>query len=262
MPCKICRAPADYFDAVDFAKNCCELAGVVLPRTGRTVTYLRCGACGFIFTTYCDAFTPVDFAREIYNDDYARVDPLYRSIRPAANARLLREVLADAWGLAAPPRLLDYGAGAGVIAGLLGDRAVVRSYDPFSAEHAARPEARSEIVFSAEVIEHVTDPLATLGAMRDLLAPGGMILFSTMMAPADVAVVRAAWWYISPRNGHVSIYTHRALEVACAQTALRYTPLSVEWHLAEHRDAPCAVLDRAALGAIVARLPTGFVVVE
>jgi SAM-dependent methyltransferase len=261
MHCKICRAPAAPFDAVDFAKNCCEPAGLVLPRTGRTVTYYRCADCGFIFTTFCDGFSPEDFAREIYNDGYARVDPLYRSIRPEANARLLREVIADACGFAAPPRLLDHGAGSGALARLLGDRAAVHSYDPFSAGLAAPPAGRFEVVFSAEVIEHVTRSLDALAAMRDLLAPGGVMLFSTMVPPPDIAEVRAAWWYISPRNGHISIYTHRALELACAQSALRYTALSVEWHLAEHRDAPCAALDRAALHAIVARLPTGFIVV-
>ena len=261
MNCKICRAPAAPFDAVDFAKNCCEPAGLVLPRTGRTVTYYRCGACGFIFTTFCDAFTHEDFAREIYNDDYARVDPLYRSIRPESNARLLREVLDGACDLGARPRVLDYGAGSGVVARRLDDRAAVRGYDPFSAGHAASPAGCFALVFCAEVVEHVTDPLATFAEMRELLAPGGVMLFSTMVPPADIEEVRAAWWYLSPRNGHVSIYTHRALEFACARAGLRYTALSAEWHLTEHRDAPCASLDRAALGAIIDRLPTGFIVV-
>ncbi|MDB4931780.1 MAG: hypothetical protein JWM10_4264, partial [Myxococcaceae bacterium] len=223
--------------------------------------YHRCGACGFLFTTFCDGFSPDDFAREIYNDDYARVDPLYRSFRPEANARLLREVIADACAFAARPRLLDYGAGSGALARGLGDRAEVRSYDPFSAGLAAPPAGRFELVFAAEVVEHVVDPLATFAAMRELLAPGGLMLFSTMVQPADIAEVRAAWWYVSPRNGHVSIYTHRALALACAAAGLRYAALSAEWHLAEHRDAPCAALDRGALGAIVARLPTGFIVV-
>jgi SAM-dependent methyltransferase len=194
MHCKICRAPAALFDAVDFAKNCCEPAGLVLPRTGRTVAYHRCGACGFIFTTFCDAFTPEDFAREIYNDDYARVDPLYRSIRPEGNARLLREVVDGACDLGARPRVLDYGAGSGVLARLLGDRAEVRSYDPFSAGLAAPPEGRFALVFSAEVVEHVTDPLAAFAAVRDLLAPGGMALFSTTVPPPDIEEVR-------PRGG-------------------------------------------------------------
>jgi hypothetical protein len=57
----------------------------------------------------------------------------------------------------------------------------------------------------------------------------------------------------------VSIFTRAALAAACAQIGLRYTPLSDEWHLAEHADAPGARIDRAALLAIVARLPTGFV---
>lgn len=263
VPCKICQADAPVFDAVDAAKNCCEPMGLFLPPTGTLVTYHRCVACGFVFTRWCDGFTDADFRREIYNDGYAQVDPLYREIRPQGSARLLREVFADACRFAAPPRLLDYGAGSGVLASLLGELARTASYDPFSASAAlaARPAGRFEVVFSSEVIEHVTRPLETLAAMGELLLPGGFLLFSTMVTPRDIESVRAGWWYISPRNGHVSIFTPAALAAACAQTRLRYTALSDEWHLAEHRDAPCEALDRAALHAIVGRLPTGFITV-
>lgn len=259
--CKICRADAPVFDTVDAAKSCCEPMGLVLPRTGTRVTYHRCGSCAFVFTTWCDDFTAEDFRREIYNDGYQQVDPLYREIRPRASARLLRAVFADACRFDAPPTLLDYGAGAATLGALLGDAAVTRSYDPFSREFGDAPDARHDVVFASEVLEHVTRPAETLAAMRDLLRPGGLLLFSTMVPPADIDTVRASWWYISPRNGHVSIYTHRALDAACAQVGLRYTALSDEWHMAEHIDAPCERLDRDALRAIIGRLPTGFVVV-
>lgn len=259
--CKICRAEAPVFDTVDAAKSCCEPMGLVLPPTGTLVTYHRCGACGFVFTAWCDGFSDEDFRREIYNEGYAQVDPLYLDIRPQGNARLLRQVFSEACRFEVPPRVLDYGAGSGALAALLGDAAVTRSFDPFSREHAfaARPVGRYDVVFSSEVIEHVTRPVETLAAMRDLTLPGGFMLFSTMVTPPDIEVVRASWWYISPRNGHVSIFTRAALDAACAQIGLRYTPLSDEWHLAEHADAPGARIDRAALLAIVARLPTGFV---
>ncbi len=189
------------------------------------------------------------------------MDPLYREVRPRASARLLREVFADACRFTEPPRLVDYGAGSGVVASLLGEAARTTSFDPFSSapELAARPAGRFDVVFACEVIEHLTRPHEALAAMRDLLLPGGFVLFSTMVTPRDIEVVRASWWYISPRNGHVSIFTHAALGLACARADLRFTALSDEWHLAEHRDAPCEALDRGALLAIIGRLPTGFV---
>lgn len=261
--CKVCNAEAPEFDTVDAAKSCCEEMGLVLPRTGTRVVYYRCPACGFVFTTWCDGFSSDDFRREIYNDGYEQVDPLYPEIRPRASARLLREVFAEACAFSDPPTVLDYGAGAGTLAALLGDAAHTRSFDPFSRDQAfaARPDARYDVVFASEVIEHVTQPAATLAAMRDLLLPGGMLLFSTMVTPSDIESVKASWWYISPRNGHVSIFTHSALDVVCEAVGLRYTALSDEWHLAEHRDAPSERLDRDALRAIIARLPTGFVTV-
>lgn len=258
-PCKVCDAPSPVFDAVDAAKNCGEEVGLVLPRTGTAVTYHRCPACGLVFTTWCDAFSPSDFAREIYNEGYAVVDPLYATIRPEANARMLREVLSRALRFGGTPRLLDYGSGSGALARALGDVAEARGYDPFSAADADPPAGTFDVVFSSEVLEHVTRPVACLAAMRDLLRPGGAMLFSTMVQPPDIEVVRGGWWYVAPRNGHVTIFTRAALDAACARAGLRYAALSAEWHLAERDGAPCAELDRAALAAIVAALPTGFV---
>ena len=259
VACKVCGDPADLFDVVDFSKNCCEPMGLVLPHTGRDVAYHRCARCGFIFTLFCDGFTAADFAREIYNADYLRVDPLYPSIRPTANAAFVRRVLADACRFPDAPRLVDFGAGSGTMAALLGASATVTSFDPFTAAFSEAPEGVFDVVFASEVLEHVTAPLATMNAMRDLLRPGGVMLFSTMVPPADIAATRAAWWYLSPRNGHVSVYAHASLARLCAQAGLRYTPLSDEWHAAEHLAAPCAHLDRARLLALTATLPTGFI---
>lgn len=260
-PCKICCAEAPVFDVVDAAKNCCEEMGLVLPRSGTLVTYHRCPACGFVFTRWCDGFTDEDFRREIYNDGYTEVDPLYLDLRPRSSARLLRQVFAEACRFGAPPRVVDYGAGSGLLAELLGDAAVTRSFDPFSRDSAlaARPPGRHDVLFASEVIEHVTQPVETLAAMRELLRPGGFVLFSTMVTPPDIEVLRASWWYISPRNGHVSVFSRAALDAACTRAGLRYTPLGDEWHLAERADAPCDALDRAALLAIIAKLPTGFI---
>jgi hypothetical protein len=53
-----------------------------------------------------------------------------------------------------------------------------------------------------------------------LLAPGGCIVFSQPLQPADIAVVRGSWWYIGPRNGHASIFTADALAGLAADCGL------------------------------------------
>ena len=43
---------------------------------------------------------------------------------------------------------------------------------------------------------------ACLADMASFLAPGGAIVFSQPLQPADIETIRGAWWYVAPRNGH------------------------------------------------------------
>lgn len=258
--CKVCEATAEPFAEVDFAKSCADGAGAVFPRDGRAVRYDRCVGCGLVFTRFFDAYTPDDFRREVYNDAYLLADPLYPALRPARNAAFLRAVLREACDSPGAPSLLDYGAGAALLTAALGPLAAVRTWDPFSGAAASSPpDGVFDVVFASEVLEHVTRPRDTLRALRDLLAPGGFVLFSTALTPPDLDALGGSWWYLAPRNGHVTLYTAEALAAGCAQAGLGYTRLSAEWHLAQHRDAPCATLDLSALQRLVDGLPVGFV---
>src|SRR5438067_1688909 len=77
LPCKICSAPAPFFDIVDFNKGagCNYRYGP----SGIPVIWHRCSACGFLFTPFFDDWTSEDFKRFIYNDDYDIIDPDYAS---------------------------------------------------------------------------------------------------------------------------------------------------------------------------------------
>lgn len=256
--CKVCGGEAPFFDVVDAAKSCGEPMGRVLPRTGTEVVFSRCVGCGLMFTRWADAFTDEDFRREIYNERYVEVDPLYPSIRPRASAAMLGEVFSRAWRLDAP-RVLDYGAGSGSLAARLGPGVRTTSWDPFSLRHEAPPEGGFDLVFACEVLEHSTDPLGTLRGLGGFVRPGGLVLFSTTVQPPDIATRRAGWWYASPRNGHVTLFTREALRRGCDAAGLAYASLSDEWHLAERRDAPCAAINRAALQDVVDEMPSGYV---
>ncbi|MBN8908399.1 MAG: class I SAM-dependent methyltransferase, partial [Rhodospirillales bacterium] len=87
----------------------------------------------------------------------------------------------------------------------------VTSYDPFSSPE--RPTGRFDIITSFEVIEHTPDPLGTFADMRSLLHDDGCIIVSQTLQPADILSIRGSWWYLAPRNGHVSTYTEECLEV-------------------------------------------------
>lgn len=208
-PCKCCGTAAVLSGVVDFFKNC---AGIRLPLalSGIPIYYYRCMACRFLFTTAFDAFTKEEFARHVYNREYLLVDPEYPRIRPQSNAEFLTRLFAND----KPLRLLDYGGGEGLLAELLRFAGFphAETYDPFVPCHSTRPDNRYDLITCFEVAEHSTDPAATFADMSRLLATTGLILFSTLLQPADIDQQGLGWWYAGPRNGHVSLHTKESLE--------------------------------------------------
>jgi 2-polyprenyl-6-hydroxyphenyl methylase/3-demethylubiquinone-9 3-methyltransferase len=215
-PCKICGAPGQFFDVVDFNKCCSEQEPYVFGCAGIPVEYLRCARCDFVFTTFFDDWTPDEFARFVYNEDYIKVDGEYAGIRPRREADNIAHRLRGLTQL----RILDYGSGSGLFADHLRGHGFTRvdSYDPFS--NPERPHGRFDVITCFEVLEHTTTPRQTLADIEGLLDPGGCVLFSTGVQPADFARLRANWWYVAPRNGHASIFSLRSLAIAGRRAGL------------------------------------------
>jgi len=232
--CKICGGSSSFFDLVDFNKSC-SLALYPFGPAGIPIAYLKCDACGFVFTNFFDDWTPQDFSEFIYNDDYVKVDGEYTGARPTRIAAALKRWLADH----RQTRILDYGSGAGILVDQMraGGFPEVYGYDPYSSP--ARPEGQFDIVLCHEVLEHTLDPVSAISDMRSFLAPGGFIIAETALQPPNISELRANWWYMAPRNGHVSIFTAEAIVAAareCGLTArfggmivLADNPLAPKW---------------------------------
>ena len=151
------------------------------------------------------------FKSPIYNDGYGLVDPDYRPSRPQSNADAVEDCGRQH---RAQTRVLDYGGGndmfcAALRAARLSGGAELRSD---GAAHAHRPEGKFELVTCFETIEHLPDP-----RWRDRLPPGGirgrpgLVPFSTLAQPPDFRNMGMNWWYVGPRNGHISIFCKQAL---------------------------------------------------
>lgn len=231
VPCKICDGPANLFGVVDMNRPC-QIAHVPnAPLSGVPIYYRRCADCGFLFTDAFDDWSIEQFRTHIYNDGYEAVDPDYRIKRPTDNAA----AIARFWGPhKAGMRVLDYGGGNDVLcAGLRAQgfgEAV--TYDPMVPEHAARPEGKFDLVTCFETLEHVPDPLATIGAIAACLAEPGGVFYSTLTQPDDFDTQGMGWWYVGPRNGHISIYTKHALALAWNKFGFKTAPLNSGTHLA------------------------------
>ncbi len=213
VPCKVCDSPAVFFDVVDFNKSA---GGYAFGPSGINLPWHRCDNCGFLFTPFFDDWTPDDFSQFIYNQDYALVDPDYLSARPKRMAEHMAQILAgfkDA-------RILDYGAGANVFAARMMELGFshVDSYDPFSLP--TRPEGRFDIVLCIEVIEHSPSPHSILADMLSFLVEDGCILIGETLQPPNIDTILCSWWYVAPRNGHVSTYADRTFATLAERAGL------------------------------------------
>jgi len=213
--CRLCNHPAHPFTAVDFNKSCNNLP---LERTGVLVEYFRCQRCELIFTDFFDRWSSDDFSRHIYNDRYIVVDPEYRMIR----AKRTAEEIAPSFAGGEQCRILDYGSGAGSFEAEMRQRGFgnFASYDPFS--QVERPQGQFDIVTCFDVIEHSPTPQQTLADIMSYVAPGGLALVGQTLQPADIDYQRGRWWYIAPRNGHVTFFSCETLHVYASANGLEF----------------------------------------
>ncbi|WP_186070675.1 class I SAM-dependent methyltransferase [Burkholderia gladioli] len=226
-PCKICGARAAWFGMANFNKNCEERRGLILPPHAEFATYFKCENCATIFTTDFDHWSREDFARNIYNEEYALIDVDVLDTRPRQNARLIADLVTDR-----KVSILDYGGHAGHLSRMLAQKGFCAdSWDPFSNPVAVRNGY--DLIASFEVLEHSIDPIGTVSDMASKLEDGGAILFSTYALDfePDASIDH---WYISPRNGHVTIHSRQGLRILFAKFDMRIHHYSRGLHLALH----------------------------
>jgi 2-polyprenyl-6-hydroxyphenyl methylase/3-demethylubiquinone-9 3-methyltransferase len=247
--CKVCGADTSVFGSVDFNKHCDEKRSGKLPRSGIQVPYHRCRACQFVFTDAFDGWSSDDFAERIYNDEYVKVDPDYVEGRPNNNAN---DIIRLFGSRKEKISCLDYGGGNGLLAKRLRKASFKRAetYDEYNPATSDVPKGPFNLVSCFEVFEHERDPHRLVGSLDELLDDEGLIYFSTLLQPKKIEEFGVAWWYISPRNGHVSIYSRRALNLLLLQYELNWASFNSAFHVA-WRHIP-------AFGAeLIARLEPG-----
>ena len=229
--CPICDGAATALDVVDFNKSCVEGSGTFLPLSGIPIYYFLCGQCGFCFAPEMHRWKPEDFAAKIYNDDYVQVDPDWIETRPRGNAQHLVQMFGAA---GQEIRHLDYGGGIGLMSDLLqGEGWRSTSYDPFVDLHLRMDDLGTfNLITSFEVFEHVPDSTRLIADLSSRLDDEGLIYFSTLLNEGNVAPrQRLSWWYASPRNGHISLYSRESLARLGAKEGLSFGSLTPNLHV-------------------------------
>jgi 2-polyprenyl-6-hydroxyphenyl methylase/3-demethylubiquinone-9 3-methyltransferase len=198
---------------------------------GIPVYYYRCDACNFIFTTYFDEYTHRDFAERIYNEEYDTIDPDHLERRPKSNAALIKNTFS---AFKDDLKILDYGGATGVLGRELEAAGFknIETYDPFLQKGSTKPTGKFNLVLCFEVVEHAVDPYYVFSDLIYSLADEGLIIFSTLVQPENIDEMKTNWWYICPRNAHISIYTQLSLQIVFERVGASYMTANRDLHCA------------------------------
>lgn len=225
--CKVCDSEARLCGVVDFNTSCNSKLPdyAVLPLSGVPIYYHRCENCGLIYTHAFDDWESEDFKTHIYNEDYVTHDPDFLGVRAKSNAELIMSNFEtiQQWNV------LDYG-GDGQLTQLLKAQGVnACAWDPFHFD-APMPDGRFDLITSFEVFEHTPTPIVTLQDACGFLNESGAIFFSTLVSDAHTAQ-GTSFWYIGPRNGHVTIHTKKSLSILFSKVGLEVIHFSDSLHM-------------------------------
>jgi len=228
--CPVCGEACSLLDVVDFNKSCEEARGKFFPLAGIPVYYVLCNNCGFSFAPAIASWKLEEFEQKIYNDEYILVDPDYIETRPRANAAHLISMFGDR---ADSIKHLDYGGGGGLLVKLLRESNwQSTSYDPFVDRNVGIGQlGKFDLITAFEVFEHVPDVQGLMSNLCSLLSPNGIVLFSTLLSDGNIhSGQRINWWYASPRNGHISLFSRKSLTILAQNNGFCFGSLSEGFH--------------------------------
>ena len=229
ISCPVCQAVAPLLDTVDLNKSCEEARGLRLPPSGIPVRYHLCDRCGFCFAPELFAWSFEQFEEKIYNGDYVKVDPDYVRERPIGNANLVDQLFGKT-----KVSHLDYGGGSGVLSETLRQKGwASRSYDPFVDRTVRVADlGRFDLVTAFEVFEHVPDIERLFADLRSLVSDDGILLFSTLLSDGEIRRAQPLrWWYASPRNGHISLFSKESLRLCLDRSGFNSASANANLHV-------------------------------
>jgi 2-polyprenyl-3-methyl-5-hydroxy-6-metoxy-1,4-benzoquinol methylase len=210
-------------------------------RYGTTLSLVRCGECGFIFSNDKE----VDELVSLYEK---MSDPGYEGSQQGRDLQM-RWLLSKARKLNPSARsLLDVGAGSGLLvaeAKCFGFNAI--GVEPSGSlvqlgrrlyqvellqgvfPHPMLSNHRFDVIFLVDIIEHVSTPLELLRQCAAALAPQGIIILVTPNVGSLVAkLLGQRWWHF--RLAHVGYFSHSSLLKAIERAGLTVVEhFSAKW---------------------------------
>jgi hypothetical protein len=232
--CKACGSESRLYGVVDFTKNCNE-PDVKVQLSGVPIYYYQCEECQFLFTRAFDDWGFEEYKAHIYNQNYEIFDPDYVEVRPKAIATDFQTLLEDYGGKI---RCLDYGGGNGLMTEIMRAKGFdFTSWDPLYDAGVAEPDMAFDFVSAIEVAEHVPDPHVFFAAIAKHLSQTGVGVIATHSLEMANCQPYTQWWYVSPLNGHISIYANKTLDYLCGVNGLHVIH-DEGWHIVYKEKTP------------------------
>lgn len=195
---------------------------------------MRCAGCG---TVVVDPWPTLDQLIDFYQSYKGTTDYRKKQVRKIQRAeRRLRKVARYAPG----KRLLDVGSNygftvkAGMNLGLAAHgididatavAASIESFGPYYEtiavqDYAVAHPASADMVYTAEVVEHVHDPDSFIAAIAAVLAPNGVLYLTTpdsghFRVPKDFA----SWHNVMPPE-HITLFTRKGMKTLLGRHGL------------------------------------------
>jgi 2-polyprenyl-6-hydroxyphenyl methylase/3-demethylubiquinone-9 3-methyltransferase len=230
IKCKVCGHEAFLFDVVDFNKFCNKENYYSDGLIGIPIYYRKCSICNLIFSNDFDDFSLNDFVKIIYNNDYIKYDPEYLEKRPFENAVFLESFLSPIKQFV---KGLDYGGGNGLTASILNRNGWNFTYcDPIS-----HPVSNSKFfsnfntISSIEVFEHIPFPDKGMEEMLDYASNDCLLIIGTLINNKQLNRNNLDWWYASPRNGHITLFSKESLRFLFEKYGFSYFMLNDHMHI-------------------------------
>lgn len=188
---------------------CRVCSGVAVPFFAGARNFYRCVACSLVFT---DETGSRDEQEKHYKAQWGNAQPEFWK----QQAETLLSV-AQKYGV--PKRALDFGAGSGELTRELVRRGIdCTPLEPMTHGYLKdqRYAEKFDLIVAVEVVEHLVDLWEELREMEKALAPGGVVLFTTLLTEGFIHLPDAAahfknWWYKDDLT-HVSFFCHSSLD--------------------------------------------------
>lgn len=123
--------------------------------------------------------------------------------------------------------ILDFGCGNGMLIEDLGKEGFnCDGYDAYNSKYSRLPDKNKyHIITAIEVIEHTSEPYVEIDVMYRSLKENGVLMVETSFidVAAQENIELEDFFYVSPKAGHSTIFSHHGLDLIMALKG--FTPL-------------------------------------